>query len=412
MQWLDRLTTLVSFLISIMGPVWGNETSERPSPPPIEVTCLAVAPKHAIAAVGCSDGTVRVIDLDSGQTLRVSASVGGSVARLVWSPDERLIATATFEPALEWSELLTSESEYNNALANWHVIEANTGAQVLAFQCMQPNRDDSGCAWRPDSGALVTWGWETFADLRTIAPASVRRRLDPRSGASFACALWSPDGKLIFDGDSRGWLESRDGTTGEILDARETEMTSIRCLRLSRDGSSLFAGGAVHRVGCWSTAGLALKWSQQQVDSGDERQTISSLVLDPTESFLITAVPGWGSVQRWSAASGSAGWFVDCGGGDSSSLHIQLDPPGLHLLSWDLGRADCARMLSTETGAVEHELRLDISDGVGNVAWSADGRYIVIRSYAVSVFDGRDFRRLRTWYPCGIVYEQTKSSPR
>jgi WD40 repeat protein len=374
---------------------------------------MAVAPTHAIAAVGCSDGTVRLVGLDDGRTLRVWNPAAGRVARLVWSPDERLIAMATFEPALDWSELLASESEYNNALANWQVIEAATGAPVLAFQCMQPNHDDSGCAWRPDSGALVTWGCETFADLRTISPASVRRRLDPGSGASFACAVWSPDGKLIFDGDSRGWLEARDGATGGIVSSRDTGMPSVRCLRLSRDGSSLFTGGAVHCVRCWSTAGLALRWSQQQDDSGDERETITSLVLDPTESFLITAVSGWGIVQRWSATNGSAGWSAACGGGNPSALLTQMDPQGLHLLSWSLGASDSARMLSTGTGAVEHELKhLDIPDGCGNAAWSADGRYLVIHSYAVSIFDGRDFRRLRTWYPCGIVDEQSQHPPR
>jgi hypothetical protein len=65
--------------------------------------------------------------------------------------------------------------------------------------------------------------------------------------------------------------------------------------------------------------------------------------------------------------------------------------------------------------------RLSIAIDGTNSCWStaglgaemksttADGRFFIIRSSAV--FDGRDFRRLRTWYPCGLVYEQTQHSP-
>lgn len=388
-------------------------TAARPAKT-IEVTCLAVSPLHAIAAAGCSDGSVRVFDLASGKTIAVAESTTRSLARLAWSPDGKKIAAADFVP-LDTSSgpgPFSKTYEYLNGTANWRVIDAQSGAVIDVFQSMQPGHDNPGCVWRPDAGALVTWGCEPFAELRTFGSLPDRRRLEPQRDARITCVAWAGDGWSLFCGDSRGRLEMRNAESGALLRSRTTEMSAVRCLRVSNDGGLLFAGGAISRLGCWSTDELERKWEQQQGEGPFDTDWVSSIDLDPTGAWIVAAVRGWGSVQRWSI-DGARGWIVDYAGGNEAGLHVRLDPFGRHVLSWGLGRRDRARMYSAATGALEFDLsKLDVSGGAGSLAWSADGGFIALRTNLVEVFDGRTYQHLRTWYPCGIVAETVSSRSR
>jgi WD40 repeat protein len=66
-------------------------------PVPVWIRSIAVGPSPNLAAAGCEDGTVRIIDLTSGAVVKELTGHREAVGALAWSEDGKSIISASLE---------------------------------------------------------------------------------------------------------------------------------------------------------------------------------------------------------------------------------------------------------------------------------------------------------------------------
>jgi WD40 repeat protein/serine/threonine protein kinase len=227
---------------------------------------LATAGPNGIAGVG----TVRVLDLDTGQPVREQKAhtaevTDGAYSLRVWNLDtgqavwdRKVDATEVTDVAyspdgrwLAWAGV--DERESGGAVRLW---DAETGREIREFE--KPTASAFGLAFSPDGHWLASgWGDGIVRIWDTRDPASQARELPGHSGM-VRRVMFLPHGRLASAGGS--WLGSELGevkiwdlATGRVvLDLRGHTML-VSDLASSPDGRRLATGSLDRTIKLWDT---------------------------------------------------------------------------------------------------------------------------------------------------------------
>jgi WD40 repeat protein len=203
-----------------------------------DLTLLEVSGDGRLVAGMRLDGTVPVIDIETGQAAFTVPSTGNRFRALDWSTDGRLLAVTNRESGAEVIRILDRRGREVATVRE----EAGYGIVSVAFS---PDGDRLVTTSFPidplasGGGQVVVWDWETGTPEQTL-------------DASAAAAVHSPTGDLIATtADGAQAADVWDLATGQHLVTLEGHTGFVNDLTFSADGSQIATASADGTVRVW-----------------------------------------------------------------------------------------------------------------------------------------------------------------
>lgn len=220
-----------------MQPKAANAPKElgKPLAPPTQITRVRFSPDGKTLAAGCFDGKVRRWDVSGKEPAELPAlgEHNGWVTGLAFGA--KLLFSAD-----SWGRL----SAWDGAQRVWTVEAAHDGwLRAVAVSA--------------DGAHLATCGKDGFVRIWTAADGKKAHQFETKSDT--LSTVFSADGKRVFAGDLFGTIceiAFASGKASRIIEVKELhkldriqDVGGVKCLALSADGKTLFAGGAEPKTG-------------------------------------------------------------------------------------------------------------------------------------------------------------------
>jgi WD40 repeat protein/tRNA A-37 threonylcarbamoyl transferase component Bud32 len=281
-----------------------------------------------IAAVGYGDGKVTIWDSATGKEVLTIAGSRGSLLRgstagtVVFSPDSRRLAVAG-EQVRVW-DAATGRELLAIPGANHCVAFSPDGSRLVSAAARSGNPDVF------DEDQLVKV-WDAANGKEVLSLKGHR--------AALACAVFSPDGKLIASGGS--WdkaVKVWDADTGRELLSFDRHAAHVNGLAFSPDGKRLasasgYAGPGEVRV--WDPV-----TGQELFTLRGHAEPVTSVAFSPDGKRLASSAgsglgSGTGEVKVWDAGTGQE--LFSLRGHTGSVSGVAFSPDGKRLASagWD-----------------------------------------------------------------------------
>ena len=254
------------FSLALLESDTGRRRFQLPMPDRINTS--ESSPDGRWIAVGCRDGTLRVIDAEDGARV-AEFRHEGQVRRLAWVSQDRIVSVG-----------------YDNWVRIW---ELSTRRQVTAWDTGEYLRE---VVVSRSGGWLAFGGDNSRATIVDISSLAVRFEM-PHPGWVTAMAA-SKSGKLLATGDRLGNIRVWDAFSGRpLIDWLSTEGFEVRRLAFSLDGRFVSALSVDRSLRCWSVSDGRLLGSILPMEV--EPQTLGWL----TSNRVVTVTPR-GTSQVWS----------------------------------------------------------------------------------------------------------------
>lgn len=259
-----------------VGRVEVEVTLVRTLASPEAVLSLAVTPAGDQLVAGLPSGTIRVVDLKTGQEVFVLAGHTGPVSGLALSSDGRTLASGS----------------QDNTVRLWNVA---TGKEVRTL------RGHSGAVWAvafspngrvlasaSSDGTVRTWDAATGRPLLTISA-----HVGPVRSVAF-----SPDGKTIASGGDDRAVQLWEATTGRQRRSLAEHTASVRSVAFSPDGVHLATAGLDGKVALWEVTSGKLVRTTVLIGAG-----FRAIAFAPDGRSLVAAA-STGRIPIWDRATG------------------------------------------------------------------------------------------------------------
>ncbi len=347
------LAALRQEAVACMGDFVSLPPTVWPSPPNnVYWVALALHPNGREAALGLTDGTVRLHALPGGAETACLRGHATGVFALAFGPDGKFLVSADdggtikvwrpAEGAWQVTQTLTmSRSAWPDHVGAACLAVTGGGRRLLA--CVR--------------GAPSVSVW----DLATGAAEAPFR--GPQGELVFELAL-SPDGRRLAGaaGDAGDGVLVWDVPTRKFLQAASPDVGTVNHLAFSPDGRWLACAGGTGAA-VLDAANLQPRWSA----GGEGRYTVG---FSPDSRLLAVPSGDLGAVQLWDVATNREAAALKLQGNEPHTAAFSEDGDTLVVVAagavgvWDLRGGGERRALRGHTGAV------------GGAAFRADGRLL------------------------------------
>jgi WD40 repeat protein len=242
----------------------------------LDANDVASGPDGALVAVAGADGTVRLLEAETGDLRAEHAMHETTVNAVAFRPDGATIASAGGDGTLRL----------------WGV---DSGEAILELT------DDGGSvnavAFHPDGDVLASAGDGGAVQLWAVDTGELLDELPGHAGPVNAVAF-SPDGSFLASASDDSTVRLWEVASGELQDELAGHVGWVSAVTFHPDGRSLASAGADGSVRSWDVATGELRWSELR-----HRGWAFALAFSPDGEMLASAGQD-GAVRVWDAASG------------------------------------------------------------------------------------------------------------
>jgi WD40 repeat protein len=204
------------------------------------VQVLAWSPDGTLIASGSYDSTVQVWNPTSG-FIFVYKGHTAEVDALAWSPDGKLIASGGGKYQT------INKQNTDTAVQVW---EATTGHSILTYKGHLAQVD--GLAWSPDGRLIASASYDNTVQVWDIATGGQASTLIYRGHSDHVRAVaWSPDGKLIASASADRTVQVWNASTGNTLYTYTGHHNWVHTVAWSPDGKLIASGSADQTIQIW-----------------------------------------------------------------------------------------------------------------------------------------------------------------
>ncbi|TDJ73412.1 MAG: hypothetical protein E2O39_05475 [Planctomycetota bacterium] len=343
----------------------------------------AVDSQETVVAVPCSDGTVRVVELESGaERARLETGIG-PLGRIEFGPHGQRLAGI--------------------GRGGVWLFDASSGALVAEFPA-QASSDGSwpALAFRPDGGTVATWNTQRRSALWDASSGAHVAWLDGAEGA-VRRAAWSPDGALLATAEwscarascPDGTVTLRTGDTGRPTGVVLPHPLGVTGIAFTADGDRLATACADGFARVWDPSDGALLQTFAHDDIWG-LAAVRSVQVSSDGAWLVTTTGTLGQVWIWDLATGVLQWRVANGGGPSA-IHALLSDDGRRV--YITGDYLIGGIWDVRTGVCQATLVDAIADDF--VAAGDFQRLIATGAGALQILDGTTLDLNYAWVPYG-----------
>jgi WD40 repeat protein len=320
-----------------------------------EVTAALWSPDGSKVVTASADGTARVWDANTGQTLVTLQGHKAKVLSVSWSPDgSRIVTTSEDRTARLW--------------------DAASGVALTTFQKDIHFHADY-VQWSPDRSKVATI--DVIIRTARVWDASSGKSLATLEGhkSAVGSVSWSPDGSKIVTGSSDRTARVWDATSGKALLTLEGHTEILESASWSPDGSKVATAGGDRTARVWdANSGKALATLQGHTGP------VNTALWSPDGSKVVTIssehpISTDYTARVWDVNSGKA--LAVLGGHKLNVTSASWSPDGSKVATASGDRT--ARVWDANSGKALATLK-GHTRGVASVQWSPDGSRILTAS--------------------------------
>ena len=314
------------------------------------VKSVVFSPDGKLLATASEDNTARLWDANTGKLLHTLKGHESSVLSVEFSPDGKLLATAS---AFE-----------DNTARLW---DANTGK--LLQQLKGHKNSVYRVVFSPDGKLLATASEDNTARLWDANTGKLLQEFKGHEDSVWSVEF-SPDGKLLATASEDNTARLWDANTGKLLQQLKGHLFWVASVEFSPDGKLLATASGDKTARLWD----ANTGKQLQEFKGHERG-VRSVVFSPDGKLLATA-SGDKTARLWDANTGEQ--LQELKGHESPVTSVEFSSDGKQLASASDDKT--ARLWDANTGKQLHTLK-GHEDLVYRVEFSPDGKQLATASW-------------------------------
>jgi len=235
---------------------------------------IAFSPDGKIIATATLDGNVRLSELN-GKEIATLRGHQAAVTSVAFSPDGKTIATASADGTIKlWStegkEIATLKG-HSNAVTS--VTFSPNGKFIVSAS---------------DDRTVKLWNTSTGKEIKTLTGAT----------DSVTTVAVSPDGKYIVSGSADKTVKLWDTSTGKEIKTLTGATDSVTTVAVSPDGKYIASGSADKTVKLWNTStGKEIKTLVGHEDF------VTAVAFSPNAKYIASASLD-GTIRLWDLSSG------------------------------------------------------------------------------------------------------------